>query len=111
MTLSERTKTTISGANVIEEQISEFAHDPGATPVYRLSDDVPKTSDDMENLFKWQHGDTVRGTQAKDHPGMKEYIKDINEAYGREEEYDKNVIYVETLWGKKSLGEQLKELK
>jgi len=111
LALSEKTKTAISGANVVEEQICDFAFDPGATPVYRLSDEVPKTSDDMTNLFMWQHGDKVKGTHAKDHEGMKEYINDINKAFGKEAKYEENVIYIDTLSPRKSVSEQLEELK
>jgi len=109
--LSEKTKTTITGANVIEEQICEFAFDPGATPVYRLSDEVPKTSEDMTALFMWKHGDKVYGTQANAHVGMKNYRNDINKAYGKQKDYEKNVIYVDTLSKRKLVSEQLKELK
>ena len=112
MPLSDRTKTTLSGANKIEEQICDFAYDPGATPVYRLSNDendgVPKTSDDMTRLYEWEHGDLIYGTHAKENEAMQEYINDINRAWGRESDYDNNMIFVDT---NKPVGEQLEELK
>ena len=115
MPISERTQTPISGANKVEEQISEFSHDTGATPVYRLSNDdkdgVPKTSVDMTRLYEWEHGDTIYGTNAKDEIGMNTYIDDINKAWGREKDYDSNMIFVDTLSEKESVSEQLTELK
>uniref|UniRef100_A0A6H1ZLV4 Uncharacterized protein n=1 Tax=viral metagenome TaxID=1070528 RepID=A0A6H1ZLV4_9ZZZZ len=112
MPISERTKTTISGANKIEEQLCTFAFDPGATAVYRISEDeVPRTSADITKLFEWEFGDTVRGTHAKEHEGMKRYRKDIDSAYGKESDYDKNMIFVDTISEKNLVSDQLKELK
>lgn len=56
----------------------------------------PTTTQDMERLFKWEHGDALYGTFAKESPGMKSYIDDINEAWGKEAAYDSNKIYVNT---------------
>ena len=57
-------------------------------------------------LFTWKHGDTVRGTHAKAHKGMREYTKDINKAYGKQGSY--KTIYIDTF---KPIGPQLKKLK
>jgi hypothetical protein len=57
------------------------------------SDDINNTSDDMTSLFEWEYGDTVRGTHAKSHEGMKQYRKDINKA--RNKSYKD--VYVDTL--------------
>jgi len=109
MPISEKTKTAISGANKVEEQIADFAFDPGATPVYRLnSDEVPKTSDDMTRLYKWQHGDKIYGTHAKEEVGMNEYIKDINKAFGRQKDYEHNMIFINDY---KPIGDKLEKLK
>jgi len=112
MTFSNRTLTPISGANVMEAQICDFAHDNGATPVYRLSNDesngVPKTSLDMSKLYEWVHGQTLYGTEAKENAAMQEYIKDINEAYGNESKYNNNMIFINT---EKLVSEQLEEIK
>ena len=87
----------LSAASVLELQ--------NAT-LMRLSDDVPKVSYDMNKLFTWKHGDTVRGTHAKAHKGMQGYIKDINKAYGKQKSY--KAIYIDTF---KPIGPQLKKLK
>ena len=94
MALSERTKTKISGSE--KRDINEIYPDREATypyekkdtgTTYRLNDEVPRTSEDMHDLFTWQHGDTIYGTHAKSHPGMAGYIKDINKAYDKEDQY------------------------
>ena len=87
----------LSAASILELQ--------NATLV-RVSDEVPKTTDDMSKLYTWKHGDTVRGTHAKDHKGMQGYIKDINKAYGKQGSY--KAIYIDTF---KPIGPQLKKLK
>ncbi len=66
------------------------------------------TTVDMEDLFKWKHGQTLRGTHALEHLGMKNYRNDINAAWGRERDYDSNMIFVDTF---KKVGDQLEELK
>lgn len=68
----------------------------------------PTTTEDMEKLFKWEHGDTVQGDAAKDHAGMQDYIDDINEAYGREDDYDSNKIYIDT-FKDEPIGPRLKK--
>ena len=104
MTLSNTTKQPISGSNVIE--------DGSATPVYRLnSDEVPSTTDDMEVLFSWTHGEILYGTHAKENEAMKNYINDINRAWGREKDYETNMIFIDTLTSKKTISDQLDALK
>lgn len=124
-TLSPKTKTTVATNIVIQKddlypdyQATVNASLRGTTKPYqfelvdngatvmRVSDDVPKVSYDMNKLFTWKHGDIVRGTHAKAHKGMKNYIKDINKAYGKEKSYKH--IYVDTF---KPIGKQLKKLK
>jgi hypothetical protein len=114
MALSQKTKTTISRSNILEK--NDLYPDRSATPnssggfdirdtnatVNRLPDTVPSTTRDMNALFKWQHGDEVYGTQAKAHPGMKAYIRDINKAYGKQDSVKD--FYVDTL---KPIGPQL----
>lgn len=56
-------------------------------------DEIPTTDEDMENLFKWEYGDTVRGTHAKSHKGMLEYRRDIIKA--RNKVY--RPVYINTL--------------
>lgn len=70
MALSDRTKTDIS------------------------ADDINTTADDMESLFKWEHGDIVRGTKADSNKGMREYRRDINRAWGKQDSYKD--VYVDT---------------
>jgi len=124
-TLSDRTKTTIATTLIAEQD--DFYPDRSATPdadgdydivdgtdtvVRNPRDDVPTTTQDMSNLFKWEKGDRIRGTHAKDSLGMKMYMDDINEAWGNENDYyDGNVIYIDTLDKKKRVSEKLKELK
>ena len=68
--------------------------------------DVSTTTKDMSSLFKWKHGDSVRGTQAKAHPGMEEYRRDINKGYGKQD--SQKTIYVNTF---EAVGKQLEEVK
>lgn len=81
MTISERSKTTVS--------IS----------------DVAKTSDDMTSLFEWEVGDAdPKGTQALAHSGMKNYREDLRNPPSDD------TYYVDTLsLNKKTVGEQLKD--
>ncbi len=65
----------------------------------------PNTTDDMEDLEEWKHGQTVYGSFAKLHSGFKNYRDDINRAWGKENDYKKNTLYVDTL---KLVSEQLK---
>ena len=68
--------------------------------------DVPTTTDDMTALMEWEHGDTVRGNQAKAHPGMNNYRNDINKGYGKEG--TAKTVYIDTF---KPVGKQLDEIK
>uniref|UniRef100_A0A6M3KFJ3 Uncharacterized protein n=1 Tax=viral metagenome TaxID=1070528 RepID=A0A6M3KFJ3_9ZZZZ len=99
MTLSEKTKTTLT--RTLEKDKDGLYPDRVATPTsagvfpirdttattWRHGDEIPTTTKDMNALFQWEHGDKVYGAQAKEHEGMKEYIKDINLAYGKESSY------------------------
>lgn len=113
MALSEKTKTTLT-RSTIQESDDLYPHDDtiASNPwdtVSRLSDDeVPKTTKDMSNAFKWEHGDVLYGTHAKNNPALRRYREDINKAYGQEGKYKHNEIYVDTLFG--SVGEQLKSI-
>jgi len=60
----------------------------------------PNTTDDMDNLFEWKLGDPDPvGTHAKNHIGMKNYIKDMRNP----PDYSKT-FYVDT---NKPVGPQL----
>jgi hypothetical protein len=60
----------------------------------------------MNKLFTWKHGDVLYGKQAKNHAGMKAYQKDINKAYGKQDDYKD--YYIDTT---KPIGKQLKDMK
>ena len=55
--------------------------------------------------MEWEHGDTLYGTFAKSHHAMKEYINDINRAWGKEDSYKD--WYIDTFKKKVGIGEQL----
>jgi hypothetical protein len=74
--------------------------------VLRLSDEVPRTSEDMSKMFKWEHGQKVKGTHAKEDEAFKRYRNDINKAYGNEDDY--KTFFVDTF---RPVTEQLKEMK
>ena len=64
----------------------------------------------MTNLYKWKHGQVVKGTHANRNLGMKNYRNDINRAWGREDDYyNGGVIYIDTF--SSNLAEQLAALK
>jgi hypothetical protein len=67
----------------------------------------PTTTEDMTRLFEWKHGDEVYGDFAKDNVGMNSYIDDINRAWGRQDDYDSNKIYVDTF--KPEVGKRYKQ--
>jgi len=67
-------------------------------------DDIPKTSDDFTNLFKWEYGDELYGTQARSTVYAREYTRDIARAISSDEK-DK---YIDTFG---SVSKQLKKLK
>lgn len=56
--------------------------------------DFANTKDDMEDAFKWEHGDIVRGSYAKTSEGLKNYRDDINRAWGNQDNYKD--IYIDT---------------
>ena len=104
MPLSEKTKTPVSGRYVVEGSIS--------TPFYRVnSDEMPSTTDDMDAAFSWVIGDEVYGTYAKNNEALKNYRNDIINAKSTFKDYENNMIFVDTLTNKKSIGDQLKDLK
>ena len=63
--------------------------------VLRLSDEVPRTSEDMSNMFKWEPGKKVKGTHAKENEAFKRYRNDINKAKNQQESYKD--FYINTL--------------
>ena len=78
--------------------------DTGSTP--RLGEEVPKTTRDMNKLYTWRQGEIVRGTHAKSNLQMKEYIKDINAAWGAESAYKH--VFIDTF---KPIGPQVEIFK
>lgn len=92
-------------ATVFSEHNATLADLIPAT-VLRLSEEVPRTSEDMSKMFKWEHGQKVRGTHAKEDEAFKRYRNDINKAYGQEDSYKD--FYVDTF---RPVTEQLKEMK
>ena len=121
MAVSEETKTTLT--RTLVRDIDDTYPDREATrqsdgtynkrdtgSTYRLNkDEVPTTTEDMSALFQWEHGDKVYGSRAKAHVGMKNYIKDIDNAWGQEDSYLD--IYIETLSQDVLVSEQLEEFK
>jgi len=84
--LSDRTKTTV--ASSLKQDKDELYPDRSATDgtikdtgtSMRLSDEVPRTTVDMSNIMKWEKGDEVRGTFAREETAMKNYRDDIEGA-------------------------------
>ena len=121
MAVSEETKTVLT--RTLKRDIDDTYPDREATrqsdgtydkkdtgSTYRLNkDEVPTTTEDMSALFQWEHGDKVYGTHAKAHVGMKQYIKDIDNAWGQENSYLD--IYIDTLREGVLVSEQLEEFK
>lgn len=68
----------------------------------------PNTTDDIEALNMWQFGTKLYGSFALSLEGDKRYRNDINKAYGNENDYYSNVLYVDTF---KPIGPQLKKFK
>jgi len=62
----------------------------------------------MSDMYKWQYNDKLYGSHAKASQGMQNYMDDIKRAWGKEKDYYKNVIYVDTF---RKVSEQLEELK
>lgn len=99
MALSNKTKIAITSVAVKDTEFyypdvsatTGETRDTDAT-TSRLQD-VPRTTEDMSNAEKWQHGQKVYGTHAKNDQFWKDYRKDITKA--RKAEY-KN-YYVDTL--------------
>ena len=82
--------------------------DTGAQ-VYRHGDEVPTITKDMNKLFTWEVGDEIYGTHAKKHEAMKEYMKDMEKAYGKQNKYKD--IYIDTETQTKLISKQLDEWK
>lgn len=115
MPLSERTKTVVASLQVLEADdyfpnygFHATQYPNSATPLMRLSDEVPRTTVDMSKAQAWKHGDKLYGTQAKKAPGLRLWRNDINKAWGKERRYDHNMIFINTY---KPIGDQLKRLK
>jgi len=118
-TLSSRTKEQI--ATVLISDLEDFYPDRAATinadgtysavdtgsTVRNPRDEVPTTTHDMSDMYKWQYNDKLYGSHAKVSEGMQNYIDDIKRAWGKEDKYYKNVIYIDTF---KSVSKQLEEL-
>ncbi len=104
MSLSTKTKTAISQRVILSRD--DLYPDREATPnssggydirdvgatVARLPDDIPRTTKDMSEMYKWKYGDEVYGSHAKSHPAMKKYRRDIEREYG----VDRDDVYVDT---------------
>ena len=117
-TLDARTKTAIAGGAILESgELYPHATVFGATQnswnaatVYRLNtDEVPNTSKDMSEMYKWTYGKKLYGTHAKENVGGKVQRKAINAVYGREADYYGNVVYIDTLRTDKTIGERLRK--
>jgi hypothetical protein len=111
MSLSTETKTLSATTNVALKDDTPYPDrtvnatlTTSATTVLRV-DGIDQTSDDMKSLFTWKYGEEIYGTHAKSHVGMNNYIKDINAAYGKQNDY--KPYYIDTT---KELGPQLKNM-
>jgi len=114
--MSERTKTRINDERYVTDENDDFY--PSATSLGRSSpysgtirrinpDDIPTTTADMSRMFRWEYGDKVYGSHAKQNTWGKEYRRDINAYYGKEDEYlDK---YIDTLFGEKLVSERFED--
>jgi hypothetical protein len=90
MALSNKTTTVIASIRVREDE--DLYPDRSATTgeirvnastVMRLVD-VPRTTEDMSEMFQWKPGDKIYGTVAKNSVWGKQYRRDINRAIGKE---------------------------
>ena len=104
MPLSTKTKTALSQRVILARD--DLYPDREATPnsssgfdirdvgatLARLPDDIPRTTKDMSELYKWEYGDEIYGSHAKANPAMRKYRQDINREYG----VDREDIYVDT---------------
>lgn len=119
MALSEKTKTVLERTLVRDKD--GLYPDRAATPdangnypikdtgsTYRHGDEVPTTTKDMNELYTWEHGDEIYGTQAKENGPMERYRRDINKAYGKEGQYKD--LYINT-FGPALVSEELKKWK
>lgn len=60
-------------------------------------------------MFIWVYGDRLYGSEAKAHNGMKEYRRDIERAYGKQDSYKD--IYIDTFRTDIPVSEQYKKWK
>jgi hypothetical protein len=116
--VSNETRTVVP--RKVVREVDDLYPDRVATPtsagVFPIRDtnatagrleEVPKVSFDMNKLFTWEHGnEEIRGTHAKKHKGMEKYIKDIDQAWGKESQYKH--IYLDTF---RPLTPQLEKIK
>lgn len=112
-TLSDRTKENIATVLIAPED--DYYPDRSVvdqsittgTPIPRLPrETVPTTSQDMSNAFKWQYGDKLHGRYAKDSPALKEWRRDIEAAWGNEDDY--KPLYLDT---NKKISDEYKKWK
>ena len=112
MALSEKTKTVVASILIADKDdlypdrsaTDNTIKDTGTNP--RIPDDiVANTTYDMHKLYTWQHGDKIYGDHAKGSKAMEEYRKDINTSFGKEKNYEKNTVYIDTL--NKKVSDQL----
>ena len=107
---STRTKTAI-GSNLVQEKyitpypdrVASTNAVTTATSTVRVSD-AGSTTDDMSAMYMWKHGEELYGTHAKASSRLNQYERDINDAYGREKDYEP--YFVDTT---RPIGEQLKK--
>jgi hypothetical protein len=90
MALSNKTTTVIASIRIREDE--DLYPDRSATTgeirvnastVMRLVG-VPRSTEDMSEMFQWEPGDKVYGTVAKNSAWGKQYRRDINRAIGKE---------------------------
>ena len=112
MALSEKTKTVVERVTIADKDdlypdrsaTDNTIKDTGTNE--RIPDDiVPNTTYDMHKLYTWEHGDKIYGSHAKGSKAMEKYRRDINSKYGKEDDYKKNTVYIDTF---KRVSDQLK---
>lgn len=69
------------------------------------------TTQDHTALEQWEYGDDIRGSFVLSLDAWMRYVEDIENAYGREDEYyDGNIVYIDT-FHKDGIAKQLDKLK
>ena len=108
MALSDKTKTVVASVVISDKDdlypdrsaTDNTIKDTGSNP--RIPHDtVANTTYDMHKLYTWEYGDKIYGDHAKGSKAM-----DINRKYGKEKDYEKNTVYIDTLT--KRVSDQLK---